>query len=197
MKYQIKNKKFYELENFENMNNLTNHLKKNHADLTQKTKEMTVGGKTNIIKKARHEGEWTNSPDFFYNLGNNWIGGWHNEDQWFNYALIYKGEYLPHVSEKLKQLIGPEKNIKNINIGGFSWLIPNGVIKPHKDVETTISNNRLAYHYVIFGTGTLDVDGVKKKQIPTNTIIFDSGFEHSVVNDSEHRVIFYADFSIT
>lgn len=185
---------YYNVDKFPHMVELSERLKDNHEELKQISKQyMTT---KEIREDIRKEGEWVGSQadDYVKTLTNNWIKSWTDGDNWLNYAIIYDGKYLPYISDEIKNIVGTEDQISKINVAGFSWIRPNGVIKPHTDDDTTYTKGRLAYHYVIFGEGTLIAGGKKKIQKEGEIIVFDPGYTHEVKNVTDDRIIFYCDF---
>jgi hypothetical protein len=151
----------------------------------------------NISKLKRENGVWIGdqADTLVQNMNDRWIYGWTNDDNWLNYLLVYNGHYHYIEDETIIQILDPIKEI--INVAGLSLLKKNSIIPQHRDKDTTYDLGRLVYHYNIFGQGSeITIDGKKIKQKPKTSIIFDSGYEHSVKNGPRDRLLLYIDFDI-
>jgi len=91
------------------------------------------------------------------------------------------------------------KSLKNINIAGYSLLIPNSKIEFHTD-DTGPSFNSMAFNMKLSG-GKSDLKIKDKNNIYINlhkngkAIIFNSELQHSAENYSDsNRIILYVDF---
>lgn len=123
-----------------------------------------------------------------------WIIAQDNPD-WLNYPLMYfdapvggkADELCPTIMQFLKSL-------GNVRIAGFSLFKPGGFIPPHTD-STGLTNNSLACHVCLTGTGELTLKEEVVHQSPKRVYIFDSEILHSVRNTGEDtRIILYIDF---
>ncbi|XWV26805.1 hypothetical protein QJ857_gp0246 [Tupanvirus soda lake] len=217
-----KNVSIYSLNDFPALHYLHNHLIANYAQLHQYCTEMMHHKKLNPTK--RKPGEWVGkSADEFVNkVGDSWMLGWtssdtltqqnpsqqnpsqqnpsqqnlypNNETNWLNYLVIYKGEIRSNHS-LVELLFGEIKDI--VNVCGLSLLTPKAIIPPHVDEDTTITKNRLTYHFNVFGNGsTIIINNTAYCQTPGTSIVFDSGFTHSVINGNDSRLLIYIDFNV-
>jgi hypothetical protein len=149
----------------------------------------------------RDRSEWDN-PNTIQNLkdiikednNSSWIVTHYNKN-WLNYPLMYYDEALGGKAEELcPTILSFLKKIKHIRIAGLSLLKKGGVIKPHCD-STGITNDSLACHICLTGTGILTIKDTTIRQEPYKVFIFDSEHEHSACNSSEEdRIILYIDF---
>lgn len=123
-----------------------------------------------------------------------WIIAQNNPD-WLNYPLMYfdtpvggkADELCPTIMEYLK-------SIKNVRIAGFSLFKKNGCIPPHTD-STGRSNDALACHVCLVGTGELTLQDEIVEQTSGKIYVFDSEIIHSVRNTGDDiRIILYIDF---
>ncbi|XWV25472.1 hypothetical protein QJ856_gp0288 [Tupanvirus deep ocean] len=188
------NTSIHSLNEFPALHYLHNHLLVNYTQLHQYCAEIMQQKKLNPIK--RKPGEWVGkSADQFVNkVGDSWMLGWNNETNWLNYLIIYKGEIRSN-HNLVNLLFGEIKDI--VNVCGLSLLTPKAIIPPHIDEETTISKNRLTYHFNVFGKGsTIVINESAYHQTPGTSIVFDSGFTHYVVNGNDSRLLIYIDFNV-
>ena len=135
-----------------------------------------------------------------------WVYGGDDQDNinknWLNFGLINNNKELQANSKICPKTCKLLKNIKGINLAGFSLLKPKSYIKPHID-NTGIDNNSLGIHF-----GLIIPESEKKKSflIVNNKKIyednfklfgFDSNYLHSAENNSKQdRVILYIDKTI-
>ena len=135
-----------------------------------------------------------------------WVYGSDDQDNinknWLNFGLINNNKELQANSKICPKTCKLLKNIKGINLAGFSLLKPHSFIKPHID-NTGIDNNSLGIHF-----GLIIPESEKKKNflIVNNKKIyednfklfgFDSNYIHSAENNSKQdRIILYIDKTI-
>lgn len=185
----------YNLKEFPAFYYLHDVLDENHNYLTDFCQNLIKNKQSKGNK--RESGVWTgnDADEFVKSLDDEWIYGWTNNDDWLNYLIIYKNNFMNYISDpKIKQILDPIKDC--INVAGFSFLKPNGVIPPHNDPDTTYKKGRLAYHFNIFGNDSkITINGKKLDQNPKTSLIFDSGFIHSVNNGPNQRLLLYIDFN--
>ena len=162
----------------------------------------------NIHRKFYQYATSDNGNKFIEEVNNieGWIYG--SDDQnninknWLNFGLINNNKELEANSKICPKTCKLLKNIKGINLAGFSLLKPNSYIKPHID-NTGIDNNSLGIHF-----GLIIPESEKKKSflIINNKKIyednfklfgFDSNYLHSAENNSKQdRIILYIDKTI-
>lgn len=175
---------------------LHDKLNENYEYLINYSKNIIQNKQLSNVK--RKSGIWVGNKadEFVKSLNDEWIYGWTNNDDWLNYLIIYKQNFMNYINdETIKQIFDPIKDC--INICGFSLLKPNGIIPPHNDPETTFNKGRLAYHFNIFGDNSkININNKIMTQNPKTSLIFDSGFTHSVKNSSSERLLIYIDFNI-
>ena len=191
-----KDRIFYKISEFRAMDYLHRELLSNHQYIDNFSRNiLKIKPKTDYKRVA---GVWTGqeADRLMEEIGDHWLYGPTSDDKWLNYLLIANGEFKDYVKDpKLKEILNPIKG--SIYICGLSFLKPGGKIKPHEDTDTTYNKGRLAYHYNIYGNGSkLTVNDITVNQIPMNSLIFDSGFTHSVNNGEEERMIIYIDFFV-
>lgn len=189
----------YKIEEFPAIHYLHNALTKNYDVIFKYSENIINNKKVSQIKRI--PGQWTGqkADDFVNGLDDTWIYGWTDQNTWFNYLMIYNNHIINNGDDMDNQIINdifiPIKSI--INICGLSLLMPEATIKPHIDENTTISKNRLAYHFNVFGNGSIiNINGILLKQKPKKSLVFDSGFIHSVTNGNEYRLLIYIDFNV-
>lgn len=133
-----------------------------------------------------------------------WVYGGDDQNNinknWLNFGLINNNKELQANSKICPKTCKLLKNIKGINLAGFSLLKPNSYIKPHID-NTGINSNSLGIHF-----GLIIPEKKKSFLIVNNKIIyednfklfgFDSNYLHSAENNSkQERVILYVDKTI-
>ena len=142
--------------------------------------------------------------------------GWTQKENWKNYLLIYNGNMMQDIEDKLPSLYKIlNKHKHRFNVVGLSLLEPNSKIPYHYDVDTNYENNRLVYHFNIYvpndynnmGTSILKIfeRDIYQYHNPTiieqktgNNIIFDSSYYHSVDhNNPKYRLILYTDIKVS
>lgn len=194
-----KDKIFYSIDDFPKFK-LLNDNWKIIKDEIPKFDEMTLNKKL-----QRNIGTWdTDHNQELLRLVNenvDWVTGW--SKNWFHYPIIYMGKPIKNIEKILPKTYNILKQLPSIHVAGFSLLKPNSTLGWHAD-ETGKETSSLAIN---FG---LDCDDsvlhVRDKNNPNNIwkirqknndfIIFDSNYEHQVVNSSKtnYRVILYIDF---
>jgi len=184
----------YNVKEFPAMHYLHDQLSENYQLFNSFCEEIINTKKISNIKRI--EGIWIGkkADDFVKQMPDMWVHGWTNHDDWLNYLLAYNGQLSKNLNNQMVQhILNPIKEV--INVAGLSLLYPYAKIKPHVD-ETTISNNRLTYHFNVFGDGSkITINGHTLEQQPKTSLIFDSGYVHSVSNGPEKRLLLYIDFS--
>lgn len=163
----------------------------------------------NNIHRKFYQYATSNDGNKFIEKVNNiegWIYGGDDENNinknWLNFGLINNNKELEANSKICPKTCKLLKNIKGINLAGFSLLKPHSFIKPHID-NTGIDNNSLGIHF-----GLIIPESEKKKNflIVNNKKIyednfklfgFDSNYIHSAENNSKQdRIILYIDKTI-
>lgn len=174
----------------------------------------------NDISIRRKEGDWDNNDaiKFVDNLKkeNKWMHGWTQKDNWKNYLLIYNGNMMDDIQEKLPILFNILNKHKNrFNVVGLSLLEPNSNIPYHFDVGTEYEKNRLVYHFNInipndynnkgksilriFNRDLYNLENpIQIEQVTGKHIIFDSSNYHQVQHlNPDQRLILYTDFIVS
>ncbi len=178
-----------------------------NQDIIKKELQQALALSVNDI--YRKNNEWSNSKtgEEFYNKVSKisgWTYAWNPDNNknkdWLNFGLIYNNKVLEKNSKTCPKTSEILKNIKGINIAGFSLMTPNSKILPHKD-STGINSNSLAIHLGLIipekNKCNLVVDNEIIYQEENKIIIFDSNFTHYAENNSnKNRVILYIDKSI-
>ena len=133
-----------------------------------------------------------------------WVYGGDDQDNinknWLNFGLINNNKELQANSKICPKTCKLLKNIKGINLAGFSLLKPNSYIKPHID-NTGIDNNSLGIHFGLIipekNKSFLIVNNKKIYEDNFKLFGFDSNYLHSAENNSKQdRVILYIDKTI-
>mmetsp|Transcript_19086 Transcript_19086/g.45687 ORF Transcript_19086/g.45687 Transcript_19086/m.45687 type:complete len:273 (+) Transcript_19086:3-821(+) len=122
---------------------------------------------------------------------------------WFNYPLIFNGQSLtdqcPNSVRVLTECLGDR-----IRVAGFSWLRPDGYIKPHVD-EVGPQYGSLTYHLGLVVPeptegrrgAVLTVDGVDRVEHEGQPLIFNATNLHEACNDADgERIILYLDWRV-
>ncbi len=172
-----------------------------------------------VYNICRYKNNWHDSisgKQFMQKVNNitGWIYGSENNDNndnnnndennnngWLNFGLIHNNKTFDANSKICPNTCNILKNIKGINIAGFSLLKPNSKILPHKD-HSGIKNNSVTIHYGLIipeeNKCNLIVDNEIKYQEEDKLIIFDSNYIHYAENNSDKdRIILYIDKSLT
>jgi len=133
-----------------------------------------------------------------------WVYGGDDKDNinenWLNFGLIYENISLNANSKICPKTCEILKNIKGINIAGFSLMKGNSKIEEHVDA-TGINNNSIGIHFGLIvpekNKSFLIVNNKKIYEDNFKLFGFDSNYLHSAVNNSnEDRVILYIDKTI-
>lgn len=133
-----------------------------------------------------------------------WVYGGDDQDNinknWLNFGLINNNKELQANSKICPKTCKLLKNIKGINLAGFSLLKPNSYIEPHID-NTGIDNNSLGIHFGLIipekNKSFLIVNNKKIYEDNFKLFGFDSNYLHSAENNSKQdRVILYIDKTI-
>lgn len=162
-----------------------------------------------INKIYRKNEEWSNSnngEEFVkkINMTEGWIYSWNNNNkmntQWLNFGLMYNNKNLEANSKICPKTCEILKNIKGINVAGFSLMTPNSKIEPHTD-STGINNNSIGIHFGLIipdkNKCILTVNNTQILEEEDKIFGFDSNYTHSAVNNSDKdRIILYIDKSI-
>ena len=130
-----------------------------------------------------------------------WVSGWN--PGWYHYPIAYLGKYMDGIEKicpktvKILKLYGDQ-----IHIAGYSVLMPDTTLPWHRD-ETGKTDGSIAINLPLSAENSTlyvktDDHLHSKKQVNGKTIIFDSNYEHEVINHSNSniRVILYVDFKI-
>lgn len=129
-----------------------------------------------------------------------WVTGWSNG--WFHFPIVYLGKPINGIEKILPKTFSLIKQIPSIYVAGFSILLPGTTLPWHVD-ETGTETNSLAMNLgldsdnsILYVKGTNNT--YNKFQKNGKAIIFDSNYEHQVINNSKDniRVILYVDFKI-
>lgn len=131
------------------------------------------------------------------NNNSSWIVCQNNE-RWLNYPLMYYDKVVPGMSEQLcPNILSFLKSLKHVRIAGLSLLKQGAIIPPHTD-STGRTNDSLACHICLTGTGNLYLQGDTIQQYPKHVFAFDSEYEHSAQCTSrEDRIILFIDFQFS
>ena len=67
-----------------------------------------------------------------------WVRAWRPDsgeahNQWLNFGLFVGGESVPSNRDLCPKTMALLSDIPGLNVAGFSWLLPGGVITPHTD----------------------------------------------------------------
>jgi len=157
----------------------------------------------NTITIARQQDEWLNdkADELFDKLkdNDNWIKSWNDNNTWFNYPLMYNNKIIGKAEEICPNTIKLLKKLKNIQVAGYSLLVPYGEIDFHTD-STGPSFNSMAFNMKLTGKRCRLIIRDKNKEYihihrVGKAVIFNSEHEHMADNNSDvNRVILYIDF---
>ena len=126
-----------------------------------------------------------------------WVVSWDAHGGWLNYALVYYDVVMPGVTEEwAPKTIELLRQVPGIRVGGFSRLLPDAYIAPHTD-STGLPYNSLAFHLCLSGHASLRLGEDWVEQRPGKVLIFDTTYDHEVLNGDEERIILYLDFDIS
>jgi aspartyl/asparaginyl beta-hydroxylase (cupin superfamily) len=157
----------------------------------------------NTVTIARQQDEWLNDKaDKLYDKlkdNNNWIKSWNDNNTWFNYPLMYNNKIIGKAEETCPNTIKLLKSLNNIQVAGYSLLVPYGEINYHTD-STGPTYNSMAFNMKLTGKRCRLIIRDKNKEyihihIVGKAVIFNSEHEHMADNNSDiDRVILYIDF---
>ena len=158
------------------------------------------------ITIERKRNEWNNEEGamFLDKMNNNieWVGSWDPSKKWFNFPLMYYNKVIGSAETICPNTIKILKQIGDINIAGFSLLLPTASLIRHTDT-TGPNYDSMALNYFLVGDkSNLYVKFNKKYNTYTHErgklVIFNSENEHYADNmGTENRIILYVDFKCT
>jgi beta-hydroxylase len=157
----------------------------------------------NTITFERQQDEWLNDKAdvLLIKLKNNdnWIKSWTDNNMWFNFPLMYQNQPIGKAEEICPKTIKLLKKLKNIQVAGYSLLVPYGEIDFHTD-STGPSFNSMAFNMKLTG-GHCDLTVKSNNKMYTHIhqvgkpVIFNSELKHQAINHSDkNRIILYIDF---
>lgn len=131
----------------------------------------------------------------------NWIGGWDKTNIWYTFPLILANKVVGKAEELCPLTIKMLQDIGNINVAGYSLLLPNSKLPIHTD-ETGPTYNSMAVNMKLTG-GKCNLyiknnnKFVSHRHLTGKAVIFDSENEHYADNQGTvERVILYLDLLI-
>jgi aspartyl/asparaginyl beta-hydroxylase (cupin superfamily) len=177
-------------------------LEENH----QKIKEEIPNFDKSLVTIKRNQGEWYDTKkggELLNQLLNNstWVASWTPDNIWYNFPLMANNKVIGEAEKICPTTIGLLKTLGNINIAGFSLLIPNSSLPVHND-ETGPTYNSMALNMkLVGGVANLYVKDKNKfashRHMTGKVVIFNSECDHYADNKgTTDRVILYIDFSL-
>jgi len=132
------------------------------------------------------------------NIRSEWCQGWQGDHVWYNFPLIYNDQVIDKSSEICPETIKLLQQIPGKQIVGYSLLLPNGSLSPHRDPTGkrfgSMAGNMLLTEN---DSANLIVNDQVYKHSQGKMVIFDSTDLHSADNnDQSIRVILYIDFKV-
>ena len=129
---------FYSLNRFERLRPLQEHWQAIRDECA------TVWSDKKILDLHRPHGAWVggNAAEFMdsYRASEGWIPSYQSTTgrnySWLNYGLMHNGQVIPMNAErcpKTAELVQQINKIAQVRVCGFSAMLPNTEIKPHKD----------------------------------------------------------------
>ena len=158
----------------------------------------------NTITITRETSDWLNDrADKLFNKlkdNDNWIRSGYDNNVWFNYPLMYKKIPIGKAEKTCPNTINILRSLNNIQVAGYSLLIPKSKIDYHNDL-TGPSYDSMAFNMLL----TDDDDADLKMKINNKiyeykhkegkAVIFNSEEMHSAENyTNSNRIILYIDF---
>jgi len=179
--------------------------------------EIPIFNKSTVSIK-RQQGAWYDT-DSGTNLlktletNKNWVAGWDETNIWYNFPLIANNNVLgeaekicPFTINLLKEIGRNHTDSKqiqnesgNINIAGFSLILPNSQLPIHTDNTGPNFNSMALNMKLVGGICNLYVKNNNKfishRHITGKAVIFNSELEHYADNKgTSNRIILYVDF---
>ena len=123
-----------------------------------------------------------------------WVQGWTKCGKWWNFGLVYGGEWLPEnaaMVPEVTQFIQSQPYSDRLVMVGISALEPGATIPPHHDEPM---EDRLKYwvgQIGIIGEGTLRVGSAEHVVRPGVEVWFRDADEHTVLPVTSLRAVLY------
>jgi len=129
-------------------------------------------------------------------LKSEWMQGWQGHDVWYNFPLMYHNQVIDRAGLVCPITIELLKTIPNVQIAGFSMLVPHSRLTPHTDLTGT-AHGSMALNLPLTrnANASLYVLDAVYSHVTGKAVIFDATQEHWADNKSnEPRTILYIDF---
>ena len=150
----------------------------------------------------RSRSAWNNAEaaDLLKTIKSEWCQGWQGERVWYNFPLMYHGHVIDKAEQMCPQTIALLKQLPQIQIAGYSTLMPGKALTPHSD-HTGKAFGSMACNLMLSSNpkGSLYVNGKEYNHTSGKAVIFDATQEHWADNRDTHnpRTILYIDFKTT
>lgn len=154
----------------------------------------------------RGEGEWHDTESGANLLktletNKNWVAGWDKTNIWYNFPLIANNQVLGEAEKICPFTIDLLKEIGNINVAGFSLILPNSQLPVHQDDTGPTFNSMALNLKLIGGVCNLYIKQnnkfVSHRHMSGKAVIFNSEVDHYADNKGgTNRIILYLDFQI-
>jgi len=131
----------------------------------------------------------------------NWVAGWDKTNIWYNFPLIANNKVLGEAEQMCPFTINLLKEIGNINIAGFSLILPKSQLPIHTDDTGPTFGSMALNMKLTGGICNLYVKNNNKfvahRHISGKGVIFNSELQHYADNKGDcNRIILYLDFII-
>ena len=147
----------------------------------------------------RPRSAWNNkeASELLKSIKSEWCQGWQGDRVWYNFPLMYHGHVIDKAEEFCPQTIAFLKTLPQIQIAGYSTLMPGKALTPHSD-HTGVSFGSMACNLMLTNNpkGSLYVNDQTYQHNPGKAVIFDATQEHwaDYQDDQRPRTILYIDF---
>lgn len=127
-----------------------------------------------------------------------WVQGWQGDNIWYNFPLMYHNNVIDKAEQVCPETIKLLKHLNNIQIAGYSILLPKSQLPIHTDL-TGKKYGSMACNFLLTDNNASlyikDTDFKEFKHKQGKLVIFDSTYDHYADNkDDKIRVILYIDF---
>lgn len=179
------------------------HLKCLETNYMKIRDEIPIFDKSTVTIKRR-QGAWYDTETGTnllkeLEINKNWVAGWDETNIWYNFPLMANNNILGDAEKLCPFTINLLKDIGNINIAGFSLILPNSQLPIHTDNTGPNFNSMALNMKLVGGICNLYVKKNNKfishRHITGKPVIFNSELEHYADNQgSTNRILLYIDF---
>ena len=179
------------------------HLKCLETNYMKIRDEIPIFDKSTVTIKRR-QGAWYDTETGTnllkeLEINKNWVAGWDETNIWYNFPLMVNNNILGDAEKLCPFTINLLKDIGNINIAGFSLILPNSQLPIHTDNTGPNFNSMALNMKLVGGICNLYVKKNNKfishRHITGKPVIFNSELEHYADNQgSTNRILLYIDF---